>query len=542
MLQTCRKQRDCEDYTFPSSTIKQTRYTAPNIDGTIYIDEDNVPIWFKEKHNDILIPTVFTCWANPSLLPILLTHEVVIEERLFNGANLMLAGTVPPFDQRCIPGTLCGIASREMPKRVMAIGKVLLDMPSYDSVIGKTGVAVEVIHYLPDGLSTALKVKLEPPEILVEKQDNSANRENDNDLMANDSAKREANTVTNGINIDDVAEVLDELRVEDVDHFFIRSLYQTLTHDDKLQLPTGASNFISNHILPNLPVSDNNEISMKKTSWKKTAKFLKHFEKEGYLKLKGIGDDLTVVGINKEKEELKRFVPYKIPDRSAVHKAGEKGHGGVEMMYSETFYKPKNFAKNFISEVSLPPKLLYDTKELQSSMTEYLTNKNLIDTKNKKMVILDDLLFSMIKAKKSQKVESRIVSRAEIMEPFLENNFQPFYQLYKDENTPLFRSPLKGPLSHVHIATEMKMGRKVVTKISNFEFFLVDPEVLATDLKKACNGSTTIGETTNSPKTSEVQVQGSHVKIVTEYLNKKGIPSKWIDVSDKVKKAKKRKN
>ncbi|QLG74554.1 hypothetical protein HG535_0G04370 [Zygotorulaspora mrakii] len=539
LLQTCRVQTGVQDYMFPSNTIKQAKYTAQYSAGIVYLAEDNVPIWFKEKHSELLIPTVYTSWMNPRLLPVVLTHDAVIEERIFNGANLMLAGTVPPFDPRCVKQSLCGIVSREAPEKVTAIGEVRLDLPSYESVIGKTGVAVEIFHFLTDGLSQALNVKIDPDGFVKDETEGCSHELPEK----KETRSVEDSKTSSGISLDNIAEVLDELRVEDVDNFFKRSLYYTLTNDEKLELPISASNFISNHILKNLPTVDQNHVNMRRTSWKKTAKFLKHFEKENFLKLKGKGDDLTIVGVNKAKEDLKGFTPYRVgKNHSTSSRTTDKNSGVSCMLYSETFYKPKNLAKSFISEVNISPKELYDAKELQNAVNEYIVAKNLVDQKNKRMVLLDDLLFDMIKSKKTQKNDPRIVSRAEIMAPLLENNFQTFFQLFRSENEPLFKRPVKGPLTQIRITTEMKMGRKVVTKVSNFDFFQIDPEDLAGDLKRICSGSTTIGETATSPKTAEVQVQGAHVKVITEYLNKRGIPSKWIDVNDKVKKNKSKKH
>lgn len=83
----------------------------------------------------------------------------------------------------------------------------------------------------------------------------------------------------------------------------------------------------------------------------------------------------------------------------------------------------------------------------------------------------------------------------------------------------------------------MKIGRKVITRVSNFEVFQVDPESLAADLRKICSGSTTISES-QTFKCAEVQVQGPHGQSIIDHLNKLGIPSKWIDFENKLKKKK----
>ncbi|CAI4385120.1 CBM_collapsed_G0012790.mRNA.1.CDS.1 [Saccharomyces cerevisiae] len=519
LLQTFQKQTNNEEYSFRTSTIKQTNFNGQKSVGTVYTDENNTPILFKEKHKEQLFPTVYSCWEYPALLPIVLTHGFVIEEHLFNGANLMISGSIPPFDPRCKIGTLCGIASKQAPETVLAIGIVELDLPSYDKVIGETGVAVKIIHHFNDGLS-----KIESSEQIkaVEKEQEDV---------------KEAS-----VDVEEIAEVLDHFTVSDVDYFITRALYYTLTQDKGLELPISASNFISNHIMRNLPPIDHNEVNVKKTSWKKSAKFLKHFEKEGFLKLKGKGDDLTIVGKNTDKDELKNFVPYKLGcSKSATESresttSKEKTSG---MMYSLTLYKPFNLAKDLLKEVNLASHTYYTSQDIRSAVSQYISVKNLADTKDKGKVIMDDLLFDMVNKKKKVLNASRIIARGEILHPLLTNNFTEFYQIFKSDDTLLFKAPMKGSLPHIKIITEMKIGRKVITRVSNFEVFQVDPESLAADLRKICSGSTTISES-QTFKCAEVQVQGPHGQSIIDHLNKLGIPSKWIDFENKLKKKKRK--
>lgn len=534
LLATCRKQTGNDTYVFPTGVIKQTNFQAQTSIGTVYTDAENRPLWFKEKHSDLLYPTVFACWSWPQLLPVVITHGFVIEERLFNGANLMLAGTVPPFDARLKPGTICGIASRSAPHVVMAVGVVQLDLPSFESVRGKTGVAVQVVHYLPDGLAKVFKINTEPP-VSIEDSDEEV-EEMEDDQVAHEEEPSQA--LEKAVDINDIAEVLDEFRLEDVDQFLTRALFYTLTHDAKLETPISASNFISNHINHNLPPVDHERVNIKKSSWKKTAKFLKHFEKEGFLKLKGKGDDLTIVGFNKDKPELQNFQPYQVggPTSTSTQKSDSKRE--TPQLRCETLYKPINLAKDFVQQTDLDPQyLLYTAPELKNALNSYIADHNLADSKNKKMVLLDDLLFNMVNKKRKDPTAPRLVSRAAIVDPFLENNFTPHFQIYKND-VPLFKHPSKGSLPNIEIVTEMKIGRKVVTKVSKFEVFHISPEDLAATLRRICSGSTTIGETMTSPKTAEVVVQGPHGPLIIDHLNSLGIPTKWIKFENKLKKRK----
>ncbi|CCE64901.1 hypothetical protein TPHA_0J00780 [Tetrapisispora phaffii CBS 4417] len=542
LLQSCKEQRNSSDYNFPSSIIKQANYKGQTSAGTVYTDEQNVPIWFKEKHSDMLFPSVYTCWKNPKLLPIIVTNSYVIEEKILNGANLMISGTLLPFDERLICGALCGIASYKKPNVVMAIGIVQLDLQSYTKVVGETGVAVNVLHYLGDGLSDSFKMNLEPPETGAEVDET-------NEMLLNQDKQDVNNELTNSNKDlapdarpnDDLAEVLETLPVDIIDDFITKSLYYSLTNDPKLEFPISASNFISNYIMSNLPPVDNDMVNLKKSSWKKTAKFLRHFEKEGFIKLKGKNDDLVITGFNKEKTELKSFVPYRTGNgnstKSKKDKTNDTSDNG-DMMQSVSYYKPISLGKDLIRESVAPEKSLYTAHELRDFITEYINKKNLVDSKNKKMILMDDLMYSLVYKKKNS-AEPRLISRADVIEPITKNNFNEHFQIYKkgDNETavPLFKKPIRGSIPKVEIVTEMKIGRKVITRVSNFEVFHIDAETLAADLRKLCNGATTIGETLTSPKTAEVQVQGPHSQVIIKHLNSLSIPTKWIDFKNSVK-------
>ncbi|KAJ3290303.1 Eukaryotic translation initiation factor 2D [Blyttiomyces sp. JEL0837] len=56
---------------------------------------NNQPIFIKLGVDAILIPTIYTLWKCPNLLPKLITHPFVIK-RLLDGADLMLPGVVVP--------------------------------------------------------------------------------------------------------------------------------------------------------------------------------------------------------------------------------------------------------------------------------------------------------------------------------------------------------------------------------------------------------------------------------------------------------------
>ncbi|SCV04387.1 LAMI_0H15720g1_1 [Lachancea mirantina] len=546
LLTTCKEQVEQGDYAFPSQIVKQTTFKTPFTTGIVYTDDQNTPIWFKEKFSELLYPTVYTCWENPNLLPIVLAHEYVVEEKLLQGANLMLPGTVPPFDACCKKTALVGVASTKYPRTVKAIGIVQLDLPSFERVVGQTGVAVEIVHHFDDQLCKGMKIKLQPPD-LGEMADVSTESEDEEDFVENKNEKG-AENFKHGAEpkepiaaFEDVSEQLEQLSVNEVDHFITRSLYYTLTQEPAVDLPISASNFVSNHILRNLPPVDHSQVNIKKSSWKKSSKFLKHFEKEGFLKLKGKGDDITVVGATKDKTELKSFVPYRRGDP-----ASDKGttttskSDKTTMLAAHSLYKPLSNAKDFVKVTDLPPNHLFSKQDVKAAVDNYITAKKLVNPENKATIILDDLLFSMVNRATKKENAKRIVPRAQIMEPLLAHNFGEHFVVVRPDGSSLFKNSLRGSIPQIKIVTEMKIGRKVVTKVSNFDKFDIDASELASELRKKCSGSTTIGETVSSPKTPEVTVQGPHGPTAIEILNEHGIPTKWIDFTNKIKPKKKR--
>ena len=471
-------------------------------------------------------------------------------------------------------------------------------MSKYNSGSWEAGVAVEVLHHLEDGLFKAFKVTPQIPEIVYDTEEHHHEHEEEKvkedksesvDSYSNSSKPVEQRGATETVN-QAASDELDthpvvnantdtdagsgtitdetqpeasmdtndtELTTEDVDYLIRRSLFYTILLDDRVELPISGSNFISKHIINNLPDVDHEKVNIKKSSWKKTSKFLKHFEKNGFLKLKGKDDNLTVVSLNKNKEELKNFVVYKPGRRKPTAMAGSSPSLTTTTTSSSTvssskktdstttsvsLYKPINLGKQFVQVSNLTGGPYFTAVEIRKGLDGYIRDKNLVDSKNKSNVLMDDLLYDMVVSAKERKVQEvpRVLARAKLLEPILKQNFTEYFQLYRTDGTPMFKTPLRGAMPHVKIITEMKIGRKIVTKVSNFEIFQLTPEKLAADLRKLCSGSTTIGETMTSPKTAEVQVQGSHAKIVTQHLNKYGIPTKWIDVEDKVKPKKKK--
>lgn len=70
---------------------------------------------------------------------------------------------------------------------------------------------------------------------------------------------------------------------------------------------------MSSYIYKNLPILDSTYANIKKTSWKKTSKFLKAMAKLSYLEVKGKDEDLSIIKLmTRTNPTIENFVPHKI--------------------------------------------------------------------------------------------------------------------------------------------------------------------------------------------------------------------------------------
>lgn len=537
--------KEAEMAIMPATTKQASFESVQGHKGTIYTDENETPTWFKTRDSQ-LYPLLFTLWKAPYILAKVQTHPHVVKI-LSGGAGLMLPGTVPPFDKRAIRGAIVGVVDTDHPTVIKAVGRCMINMSQYDSVVGKTGIAVEILHCVGDELCAMNKfVDIPVPsedlldEYPLKEEETSENRpeteveDGTEDFVAADLTSG-AETPSERAETDNLAEVLTELSVEDIDNFFIRALLQTLKNDT-VELPATASTFMSGHIYKNLPVVDSSYANVKKTSWKKTAKFLKAMDKLKYLSVKGKDEELSIVSLMaKETPVVQSFVPHKTiaSGPSSAPKSNRKDK--TKELAVVYLYKPTNKASQLFSYMGVPFQKLYTQSELKKLLDQYIRSKELVNAKNPKNVNVDDTLNSITNLGVGS------VLRDKLFKPFL-TNCSPLYKILKpgesveDSNIELY----KGEPPKIKIITQTKIGRKVITRMLNFEKFYVKLHVLADDLKVRCLGSTTTGPCVENPALTEVTVQGPHGKIVIDYFLEKGVPVLFIDFVDKLKKKGKR--
>lgn len=542
----------------PMNTKQATFKSVQGYSGTIYFDDNETPTWFKSRDSK-LFPSLYTLWKCPYVLPVVKTHPHVIGI-LAGGADLMLPGTIPPFDKRLVRDSIVGVVDSDNPSVVKAIGQCKMNMSQFDRVIGRTGMAVEILHHLDDELYKLNKyVDIDIPEELdtavplAEATDVEENKDSNDNTPAqishdetslevqtleienrNNSTQKpqEIETVKPSTQTDESDDETLTLTIDEVDNFFTRSLFQTIK-TDTLSFPILASTFMSSHIYKNLPIIESSYCNIKKTSWKKTAKFLRSMDKLGYLEIRGKDDNMLIVSVKQNSDIIKNFVTHKtMGSKSSGDKPPTQSKKAHELTIVN-YYKPTSKSRMFFNKVDMQFSNYYQANELRTLLDKYIKLQDLVNIKNPKTVKVDDNLKSITN------LGPEATPRDTLFKAFLAN-FSPYYQIVKPGDSAEKAELHKGQPSKILIITEMKIGRKIVTKVTNFETFYIKAHLLADELKVKCSGSSTIGPCVQNPKLTEVTVQGPHGKLITELFKDKGIPISFIEFQDKVKKKKKR--
>jgi translation initiation factor 2D len=256
IIQAFSLDQDVGDELVPDGLLSVKFKTHTDEPGVAYLGPGGDPLWFTLGiGSEDMIPTVYTLWKKPDLIPFLSTPSAVIPV-LVGGADLMIPGVVqhPPSLQA---GQLVSITEHiHHPTRIgppLAVGHVAVDSDvlSEDAAKGK---AVFVLHAWNDHLFD-MGHKGNPPDPW--EMSNSAT----NDQQAIEGKDDTENNVSKEpvvgalgshleqIQLDDPAPTI-ELTKEDVSSILHDALLQamktTLSSSQNSALPMPASTFLLN--------------------------------------------------------------------------------------------------------------------------------------------------------------------------------------------------------------------------------------------------------------------------------------------------------
>lgn len=574
-------QAQVEGLRFPAKLSKALFNSNEVSKGTLFFDsESKDPVFFQLRDGKNLIPTLHELWASvegktPLRMPIIMTHEAVIE-RLVNGSDLMIRGCIEPFGEGLKAGAIVAVVDYKTPNVAMAVGKCLMDLEGKsEDEIPNSGKVVQVWTVVGDQL-TSLGRSMD--EILKEAHEKNTSDENTQDHDIDEAKETGADitgtekeleniTLQGTEEVVEVKEALDNrddviesdgtdeyvMSTEDIDDMFRRAVLYTLSQDS-MEFPLLASQFMSGHVLKNLPPVDDSIVNMKKTSWKKTGKFLKAMEKETLVKLKGKDDKLSVVAVAQRSDpRVLNFVPYRVKTKNDLKKGKENTNGtqplssntlssetGVMPLIIKKYLKPSNSSRMMFNRLDAEYDHYYTENEIKSLVQRYIReNSQLVCRDSPAFIEPDDVLEAFCKGKKAKRVE--------VVQQVL-NSCTLYHAVYREgdseSNDVLVKKrlvPKRGKPPVISITIEsVKVGRRVATRVSGLDAFYVDTDKLADVLKVKCSGSCTI---TDDPKRGKtISVQGNHDTAVIDVLSKDwGVPPGSSIVDNKTNFKRKRK-
>ncbi|KAF9776227.1 hypothetical protein IL306_005635 [Fusarium sp. DS 682] len=565
----------------PEST-SSARFITPTEQGTVYIgahpDQDERVLWFQTGKNPRLIPTVYTLWRNPNLIPLLHTPDFVVEEKLKHGADLMVPGLVKArgtsWDKRTSTGAVVAVAGLQNDTVPVWVGTCQIDVRNLpDDVRGQKGAAIKALHWAGDECWSWKQLGsggIDPPSKLEGWQGLAAGLATEvskvsleDESQATDVTPDAQADEAQGNEVDEVDEEHEPTTKEVDDAFhqaFLYAVYKAKQSGSPphfgLQFPLQPSFIIANMVQPNLRYQNQKHYNIKKTSWKNAKKFIKHLDKEQIVKSKDRnGGETVILDIDFDDREVLNFRPYRLPTpKTTAGEGASAADAGQASGSGSSAGQKVNILMVYRASSKLVPTLLpsktdfYTAQEISAAIKSYIDQHPELGGQGNSSVKLDPFLANDILGNKPSDEDVSFLAagripRSTLQKRVLEDTHlcQPFHIISQGSPSP-DQKPKAGSPPRILITIEKRTGTKVVTKISNLEPFFIDPQVLAPELQKKCAGSASVGQVAGAkPGLMEVVVQGDQRKILTkEILARKGIDVKWVDVVDKTKPKKKK--
>ncbi|KAG2031767.1 hypothetical protein BDR03DRAFT_927535 [Suillus americanus] len=514
--------------------------------GVAYLGPGGDPLWFTLGiGSEDMIPTVYTLWKKPDLLPFLSTPSAVIPV-LVGGADLMVPGVVqhPPSLQA---GRLVSITERiHHPTRIgppLAVGHMAVDSDVLSEAAAK-GKAVFVLHTWNDHLFD-MGHKCNPPdpwemrnsvandEQAIEGKDGTENNASKEPVVDAPSSHLEQTQ------LNDPAPTI-ELTKEDVSSILHDALLQamktSLSSSQTFVLPMPASTFYSTYILPSRPAQSPSQppvstpIDIKHSSHKSLAYFLKSAEKQGLLKLKEIKSELMVFSVATSHANVVAHRPY-LSLKDVVLRNEKRGQREeeertrVKELEVTELWKPHLQSLKFFADAGFDTSARYTYTEVKTLLDKYVTDRQLVNAHDQSYINVgaDELLQTTI-CKSDNPANMEFFKREQLIER-LSDKMQSWYKICAEGRDPVLK---KGQIKPISVMVKIRQGRKATTLITGFEPFFLEAVTLAEELKTRCASSTSVSPAPGKSSGMEVLVQGKQIKEVTEFLASQGVPKRWV--------------
>ncbi|KAJ4419493.1 hypothetical protein N0V82_004938 [Gnomoniopsis sp. IMI 355080] len=578
-----------------TSSARFTTTSGPNstpVSGTVYVGahpgQEARILWIQYGKSPALIPTVYTLWQNPDIVPLLHTPDFVAEQKLRQGADLMIPGLVKArgskWDSRATKGSVVAVAGMTRDTVPLWVGTCEIDISQFgDDFRSQKGIAVNGLHWEGDEIWNWATVsgaggKAAPASLdgwigLGNGVDHAlehltlSDADEDGGEDGGAALQGHAGAGGGGESQPKVEEDNHIPTTDEVDKAFHQAFLYSI-HKAKqsnkgpnygFDFPIQPSFLIANMVQPNL-YHQSQHYNIKKTSWKNAKKYIKHLDKSGLVKSKDRnGGETVILGIDFEDQQITSFVPYRLPSTKT---SDAKPPAAGSSTDSPSTNDPSKGQKLNIKTVyraasKLVPDLLssktdfYTAQQISSAVKSYIDERPELGGQSSSSIKLDAFIANNILGSNAahEQEDSRVIAagrinRGALQKRILDDNrlCQPYFVIERSSTQEASeQKPKPGLPPHVHIVIEKRTGTKVVTRLSNLEPFFINPNLLAPELQKKCAGSCSVAQAQGG-KTGllEITIQGDQSKVLTsDVLPKRGVDVKWIDVVDKTKPKKK---
>ena len=419
--------------------------TGTLVSGTVYVgahpgQEERI-LWIQYGKDSRLYPTVYTCWQNPGLVPLLHTQDFVVE-KLQTGADLMTPGLAsgPPWPEDAKQGAVVAVAGLGSESVPMCVGVCKIDISALGRVQGMKGAAVEGVHWVGDEIwnwSQTGSGGRPPPDRIegweakasdleggvnqldIDDEDEDEIQEDGGvalDASISDMQNGHSASEPNGGAIDDEGDEPpdQEPTTAEVDEAFHQAFLFAAYKAKKsggppphygIDFPIQPSLLISHMVQPNLRFP-NQHYTIKKTSWKNVKKFIKHLDKQVLVKSKDRnGGETVILDIDFDDQQITNFTPYRLPKPKPAA-TSDNGSSTASSSTDSSLNQTLHLLTLYRASSKLVPDLLpskttyYTSHQISAFLKTYITNNpNLIDPSavtSKRFIKLDPFIANNI--------------------------------------------------------------------------------------------------------------------------------------------------
>ncbi|KAK9814155.1 hypothetical protein WJX72_001321 [[Myrmecia] bisecta] len=545
------------------------------------------PLFFDPAgRGDALVPTVYTLWACPHILPPLYTYSEVTP-KVLGGADLFLQGLIVP------PSGLGTFAAGDL--RVATINSncypfAVGTMETSSEAIAKAGLkgkGLKLLHHYPDQLwalgdksvpdasytparifpqneaqAAAAAKKLLPDPSVTKAMESLTFSDSSPDPTASAPAGLAETAATdegaNGTPSDapesaavgasgdsQTASASGQSQPQDaaeLDALLGRYLVGGLHSVQDSELPMLSSTFYAKHMLACKPAGL--MIDIKKSSYKKLSKLLTKFEKEGLLAQKLVHKQDNLASVNRKHplytsydaaaagKELAAANAQAEADGVAVPSSSGKGipAGKIEVEY--LYRVPSSLRPIFGSGAAKEE--LYSEQACWEALLDYAEANGL--PAGQHALKLDKLLLSCLFNKKEPQMEGDVHPLDDTMQRLL-GKLQIYHRVTRPSATEGTETVVqKGSIKSIVLQLEDRQGgRKHITRVSHVESFAIDPDELSGVLQRKFQTSASVTKLPGKNETGkEIALQGKLVHEISGLLTTTyGIDAKFLDIKTK---------